>query len=62
MSHFISILNYLCLTPLIRRITDGKAEAYGYFKYLDPDGDFFFMEGKAAEGEVIMKFLSGTGK
>jgi hypothetical protein len=46
----------------IRRITDGKAEAHGYFKYLDPDGDFFFMEGKAAEGEVIMKFLSGTGK
>ena len=46
----------------IRRITDGKAEAYGYFKYLDPDGDFFFMEGKAAEGEIIMKFLLGTGK
>ena len=46
----------------IRRITDGKAEAHGYFKYLDPDGDFFFMEGTAVEGEVIMKFLSGTGK
>jgi len=46
----------------IRRVVDGKGESYGYFKYLDPDGDFFFMEGKAAEGEVIMKFLSGTGK
>ena len=46
----------------IRRITDGKAEAHGYFKYLDPDGDFFFMEGTAVEGEIIMKFLSGTGK
>ena len=29
---------------------------------MDPDGDFFFMEGKAVGGEVIMKFLSGTGK
>lgn len=46
----------------IRRLIDGKGESYGYFKYLDPDGDFFFMEGKAAAGEVIMKFLSGTGK
>lgn len=46
----------------IRRVVDGKGESYGYFKYLDPDGDFFFMEGKAAEREVIMKFLSGTGK
>jgi len=46
----------------IRRLIDGKGESYGYFKYLDPDGDFFFMEGRAVEGEVIMKFLSGTGK
>ncbi len=46
----------------IRHITDGKAEAHGYFKYLDPDGDFFFMEGTAVEREIIMKFLSGTGK
>jgi len=46
----------------IRCVVDGKGESYGYFKYLDPDGDFFFMEGKAAAGEVIMKFLSGTGK
>ena len=46
----------------IRRLIDGKGESYGYFKYLDPDGDFFFMEGKAVEGEVIMKFLWGTGK
>src|SRR4030043_577138 len=46
----------------IRRLIDGKAESHGYFKYFDPDGDFFFMEGKAVEGEVIMKFLSGTGK
>jgi hypothetical protein len=46
----------------IRSVVDGKGESYGYFKYLDPDGDFFFMEGKAAAGEVIMKFLSGTGK
>ena len=46
----------------IRRLIDGKTESHGYFKYLDPDGDFFFMEGRAVEGEVIMKFLSGTGK
>ena len=46
----------------IRRLIAGKAEAHGYFKYLDPDGDFFFMEGTAVEGEVIMRFLSGTGK
>src|SRR4030042_6673562 len=46
----------------IRRLIAGTAESYGYFKYLDPDGDFFFMEGRAVEGEVIMKFLSGTGK
>lgn len=46
----------------IRSVADGKGEAHGYFKYLDPDGDFFFMEGRAVEEEVIMKFLSGTGK
>lgn len=28
----------------IRRVVDGKGESYGYFKYLDPDGDFFFMD------------------
>ncbi len=46
----------------IRSTIEAKGKSHGYFKYLDPDGDFFFMEGKAAGGEIIMRFLSGNGK
>jgi hypothetical protein len=46
----------------IRRVVGGKAEAHGYFKYMDPNGDFFIMEGMVVEGEIVMKFLSGIGK
>ena len=46
----------------IRRVMAGKGTAHGYFKYLDPDGDFFIMEGIAVGADVTMKFIHGTGK
>jgi len=45
-----------------RQITDGKGKAHGYFKYLDPDGDLFVMEGIAEGADVTMTFIHGTGK
>ena len=46
----------------IRRVVGGKTDAHGYFKYMDPNGDFFIMEGMVLEGEIVMKFFSGIGK
>jgi hypothetical protein len=46
----------------IRRVMTGKGTTYGYFKYLDPDGDSFVMEGIAVGEDVTMKFIHGTGK
>jgi hypothetical protein len=46
----------------IRRVMAGKGTTYGYFKYLDPDGDSFVMEGIAVGEDVTMKFIHGTGK
>ena len=42
----------------------GNSVAHGYFKYMDPDGDIFIMEGIMPEGEkaATMKFIYGTGK
>jgi hypothetical protein len=46
----------------IARRTLTTTTAYGYGKYLDPDGDFVIME-CIREGDVTtMKFLQGTGK
>ena len=46
----------------IRRAMSGKAAAHGYFKYMDPDGDIFIMEGIATEEAATMKFIYGTGR
>ncbi len=46
----------------IRRDMFGKAAAHGYFKYMDPDGDIFIMEGVATEEVATMKFIYGTGR
>ena len=40
----------------------GQLSAYGYSKYLDPDGDFVVMESVRVGAEVTCKFLQGTGK
>ncbi len=45
----------------IIQIMNGKFKRFGHTKFLDPDGDYFFVEvlgGKAA----TVKFLYGTGK
>lgn len=45
----------------IIQIMNGKIKRFGHTKFLDPDGDYFFVEvsgGKAA----TVKFLYGTGK
>jgi hypothetical protein len=48
----------------IRMDMKGNSVAHGYFKYMDPDGDIFIMEGIMPEGEkaATMKFIYGTGK
>ena len=48
----------------IRMDMKGSSVAHGYFKYMDPDGDIFIMEGTMLEGEkaATMKFIYGTGK
>ena len=40
----------------------GKQGAYGYSKYMDPDGDFVVMESIREGEETHCKFLQGTGK
>ncbi len=39
-----------------------KGTAYGYSKYLAPDGDFVIMESIREDDVTTMKFLQGTGK
>jgi hypothetical protein len=46
----------------IARSTPGKTTAYGYSKYMDPDGDFVIMESFAEDDVITMTFLQGTGK
>ena len=46
----------------VSRRTPGKISAYGYSKYMDPDGDFFVMESIREGDETHCKFLQGTGK
>lgn len=46
----------------VGRSTPGKTSAYGYSKYMDPDGDFVVMESIREGAETQCKFLQGTGK
>lgn len=46
----------------VARSTPGKISAYGYSKYLDPDGDFVILESIREGDETQCKFLQGTGK
>lgn len=46
----------------VARSTPGKTSAYGYSKYMDPDGDFVVMESIREGAETQCKFLQGTGK
>ena len=39
-----------------------KGTAYGYSKYLAPDGDYVIMESIREDDVTTMKFLQGTGK
>jgi hypothetical protein len=46
----------------VSRNMAGKQSAYGYSKYMDPDGDFVVMESIREGEETHCKFLQGTGK
>ena len=46
----------------VARNMHGKSSAYGYSKYLDPDGDFVVMESIRDGEETHCRFLQGTGK
>ena len=46
----------------VARNMNGKSSAYGYSKYLDPDGDFVVMESIRDGEETHCRFLQGTGK
>ena len=46
----------------VARDMAGKSSAYGYSKYMDPDGDFVIMESIREGAETHCKFLQGTGK
>ena len=46
----------------VARTTPGMSTAYGYSKYMDPDGDFVIMESTREGVETHCKFLQGTGK
>jgi hypothetical protein len=46
----------------VARSAPGKTTAYGYSKYMDPDGDFVIMESTREEDVTTMTFLQGTGK
>ena len=46
----------------VARNVQGKSSAYGYSKYLDPDGDFVVMESIRDGEETHCRFLQGTGK
>ena len=40
----------------------GKPVGYGYFKLVDPDGDFVIGELSGLPTDLTLKFLQGTGK
>jgi hypothetical protein len=46
----------------VSRNMAGNSSAYGYSKYMDPDGDFVVMESIREGVETRCKFLQGTGK
>jgi hypothetical protein len=46
----------------VARSTPGSTGAYGYSKYMDPDGDFVVMESIREGAETHCRFLQGTGK
>lgn len=46
------------------RIMDGVTKGMGYYRFMDPDGDYFILEGA---GNTVLeggtwKFVNGTGK
>jgi hypothetical protein len=48
-------------TTQIIQIMNGKWKRSGYTKFMDPDGDYFFVE-ISGEKSAVLKFLYGTGK
>ena len=48
-------------TTQIIQIMNGKWKRSGYTKFMDPDGDYFFVE-YSGEKSAVVKFLYGTGK
>lgn len=48
-------------TTQIIQIMNGKWKRSGYTKFMDPDGDYFFVE-ISGEKSAAVKFLYGTGK
>lgn len=45
----------------IIQIINGKWKRSGHSKFMDPDGDYFFVE-ISGEKSAVVKFLYGTGK
>jgi hypothetical protein len=45
----------------IIQIMNGKWKRSGHSKFMDPDGDYFFVE-VSGEKSAVVKFLYGTGK
>jgi hypothetical protein len=45
----------------ILEILDGKWKRSGHTKFMDPDGDYFFVEVSGGKNAIV-KFLYGTGK
>lgn len=45
----------------IIQIMNGKKKRSGHTKFMDPDGDYFFVEVSGGENATV-KFLYGTGK
>jgi len=43
------------------QIMNGKWKRFGHSKFMDPDGDYFFVE-VSGEKDAVVKFLYGTGK
>ena len=46
----------------VARTTPGMSTAYGYSKYMDPDGDFTIVEVSQVGMEREWKYIQGTGK
>lgn len=45
----------------ILQIANGNWKRFGHTKFIDPDGDYFFVE-VSGEKDAVVKFLYGTGK